>query len=92
MIWISQWLCPKRHCLISFAWDAADDSQDAIRDRGEKLFADTALNRWCGICGSPDIQVEHGRTRFRNMEEAECAIRVVEVSNAAARARFGGRF
>ena len=92
MIWISQWLCPKRHCLVGLGWDDEVDTQDAMRDQGEKLFEDTVFNRWCGICGSRDIQVEHGQTKFRDMEEAEAAIRVVEASNAVARRLLGGRF
>ncbi len=85
MIWISQWLCPNRHCAIAIAWDDQETNPQEAESRGERVFQETPLKPWCGICGE-GLHVEHGRTRFSTMEEALPHLRAIEKANLAARA------
>lgn len=85
MIFISQWLCPLRHCSIALAWDDSTQNAAEIEAQGEALYATSCLNRWCGICHG-DLEVEHGRTGFKTMEEAMPHLKEQEAENRLARA------
>ena len=91
MIWLTQWLCPARHASIALAWDDQVTTAREIEEKGEALYRKGVINRWCGICGG-ELHVEHGRTRFKTMEEAESEIRAVERDNLAARQIIGGKY
>jgi hypothetical protein len=84
VIWITQWLCPQRHCSIGFAWDDTDTTAEEIEKKGEKLFESGAFNRYCGICHG-DLHVEHGKTTFKTMEEAAPELAVLQAANLKAR-------
>lgn len=92
MIWITQWLCPDRDCSIALAWDDADTLKEDIEKEGEALYLSGGINRWCGICGSKDLKVEHGSTPFKSLEEAMPYLKRVELANALAREKFGDRY
>jgi hypothetical protein len=77
MIWISQWLCPKRHCSIALAWDESDSNPQAIEAQGEEYYCSGELDCHCGICGS-DLHLEHGMSRFTTMDEALGPLRAQE--------------
>jgi hypothetical protein len=87
MIWITQWLCPKRHCSIALAWDDKEETREAIEEKGEAIYARGSINRYCGICAG-DLHVEHGRTKFKTMDEAAAPLAATEIANLTARARF----
>lgn len=91
MIWLTQWLCPSRHCCIAVAWDDQEMSAEEAECQGEKVFSSGLINRWCGICGG-ELHVEHGRTKFRTMEEAKPHLKAVEKDNLRARSIIGGKF
>ena len=91
MIWITQWLCPRRHCAIALAWDDQEITAEEAERRGEQTFTQRILNRWCGICGG-SLHVEHGRTRFKTMDEALPHVKEIEKANLRARSIIGGRF
>ena len=90
MIWISQWLCPRRHCAIAVAWDDQEMTAEEAERRGEQAFK-RGVNRWCGICGG-SLHVEHGRTRFKTTVEALPHLRRIERANLIARSIIGGGF
>ena len=91
MIWITQWLCSRRHCAIAVAWDDQEMSAGEAERRGEQAFAKRILSRWCGICGG-SLHIEHGRTKFNTMEEVFPRIKAIEQANLRARSIIGGRF
>lgn len=92
MIWLTQWLCPLRHCSIALLWDDQQDNQQRIESRGEELYQKGVVNPWCGICGHVGLRIEHGRTRFTTLEEAETEMNRMEIQNAVARLLIGGRY
>lgn len=73
MIWLSQWLCPRRHCSIGLAWNDTSDTSDHVERSGEELFTSGVLTRRCGICGGK-LAVTHSRSRFATMDEARPAL------------------
>jgi len=87
MIWITQWLCPRRHCVIAVAWDDQELTAEEAERRGEQAFTQ-GINRWCGICGD-SLHVEHGRTKFNTMEKALPYIKAIEQANLRARSIMG---
>lgn len=86
MIFISQWLCSSRHCSIAVAWDEACRTAEEIEIEGEKIYSSGKLNRWCGLCGG-GLRIEHGRTGFKTLEEAEPVLRAFERMQLAVRAQ-----
>lgn len=85
MIWITQWLCPSRHCSIGLAWDdTLDDTQQSIETAGAAMFVLMGINNWCGICGGA-LTAEHGRTRFRTMEDAAPALAALQEAQLGTR-------
>lgn len=91
MIWISQWLCPSRHCAIAVAWDDQEMSAEDAERQGEPVFSSGLIHRWCGICGG-ELHVEHGRTAFQTMAEASPRLKALEAANLRARSSIGGKF
>jgi hypothetical protein len=86
VIWLTQVLCPTRHCIFGFCWDDRDATAECIEQEAETIFA-SGVNRWCGIRGSTELRVEHAPApRFTSLEEAEEILRVVEHQNLASRA------
>lgn len=84
MIWVTQWLCPKRHCSIGFAWDDEEETPEEIEKKGELLYDTGVFNRYCGICGG-DLHVEHGKTAFKTMDEASPVLELLQAGNFIAR-------
>ena len=91
MIWISQWVCPSRHCAIALAWDEESATAPEIEERGEEIFRKRLIKRLCGICGQ-GLHVEHGCTFFKTMDEALPHLKAIEQANLVARSVIGGRF
>ncbi len=88
MIWITQWLCPSRHCAIAVAWDDQTTTPEEAEHQGEQVFSKGIVNRWCGICGQ-SLHVEHGRTSFKTMDEAKPRLESLERANLLARNILG---
>jgi hypothetical protein len=84
MIWITQWLCPERHCSIGLSWDDTENTPEEIEKQGEDIYESGLVNRYCGICGG-DLHVEHGKTIFKTMEEAKPVLAVLQEENLRAR-------
>jgi len=76
-VWITQLLCPQRHCIIALVGEA-DDRADAkrielqVRETFAEMREAGAVNGWCGICGAEEStwHYETGRTRWRTLAEA----------------------
>lgn len=90
MIWITQWLCPQRHCSIALGWDDKVTTASVIEAAGEGLYDRGVINRWCGICGG-DLHIEQSRTSFETMEEAEPFLEECQNANLAARSILGNK-
>lgn len=84
-VWLSQWLCPRRHCAVAFVWDPQTTNARTIQNKGEEIFKSGAINRRCGICGG-ELFVEHRPTIYSDKEQAERDFREVELQNLATRA------
>lgn len=78
MIYLTQWLCPLRHCSVALAWDSSNTTFAQVLEQGEEIYRTGQVNRWCGICGSRAIIPEHGITRFKSMEQALPELRRLE--------------
>lgn len=91
MIWVTQWLCPSRHCAVAVAWDDQKTTAEDAEGQGEQAFSQGVFKRLCGICGQ-SLHVEHGPTSFKTMDEALPHIKGIERANLRARSIFGGRF
>jgi len=86
MIWLAQYLCPDRHCVIGMAYDPDNHSREAIEQMLDSVFTVGAVNRWCGLCGSKKLAVEHAATPFRTMDEAEPVLEKEQGKQMATRA------
>jgi len=84
MIWITQWLCPARHCSIALAWDDQETDARSIERRGEEIYKSGIANRYCGIC-KEKLHLEHGRTCFKTMEDATPHLLADQEGNKMAR-------
>ena len=91
MIWISQWLCPSRHCSIAIPWDDQVMTREQVEEKGEDLYRRKVLHRWCGICRG-ELHVEHSPTKFKTMDDAMPYLRAAERANSSARGIIGGKF
>jgi len=78
MIWLTQWLCPKRHCSIALTWDDGETTAQRVVAQGEAVYTSGTINRWCGLCGSRELRPEAGSTGFPTMEEALPWLKVQE--------------
>lgn len=92
-VWITQCLCPRRHCIMAAAFEEKDrapnEGNSVLRQELEKLFAQGELNPWCGICYSKDLTYETRRTRFATMEEAMPVLHETEINSIATGMEFG---
>jgi hypothetical protein len=79
MIWLTQVLCPSRHCVVGACWDDTQVTHEFIEQQLDEAFGTGKLNRWCGICGSRDIKTEHAQApRFKTLEEIADFARFIE--------------
>lgn len=89
-LWLAQLLCPERHAIFALAYDleqteAADIAQRMI----DAINTTPGFNPWCGICGSRDLHVEHGKLPTDDWETAIPQLREAEAANMRARDLFG---
>jgi hypothetical protein len=88
-VWIAQCLCAQRHCIMALAFNEAITSVNLAK-ANLAAAVQTAVNAgeldpWCGLCRSPDWDVEAGPTPFRTLVEAEPHLREIERRNLASR-------
>ena len=99
VVWITQCLCPQRHCIVMSAGEA--ESRDVaevkvaapLHDQVAEPLATRELNPWCGLCGARagTWTYELARTRWRTMAEAMPELKQLEAEQAVARAVLGDR-
>jgi hypothetical protein len=92
-VWISQCLCPQRHC-IAAAVAEAEDRKEALRVVEASLreqLDSLGLNPWCGLCRAPrDSWVfELAPTVWSSMAEALPALRAAAAGQRVIAAIFG---
>jgi hypothetical protein len=96
-VWITQCLCPQRHCILATAGaaDSRSTAEATVKAPLLKAIAEMLttgeLNPWCGLCGarSDTWTYELARTRFRNMDEAVPGLKQLESEQQLVRAAWG---
>lgn len=89
-LWLAQLLCPKRHCILGLAYDSEETTPEAIEAKLTlTMHALKVVNPWCGICGSRDLHVEHGKLKTDDWDEANAMLRAAEQANLATRQVLG---
>lgn len=99
---IAQILCRDRHCIVAVPYLSEEGQTDAAITDGLAIWVLdgikprwlvdgvlTAINPWCGLCGSHDLHVEDRPTKFSTLEEALPALRKAELEQATTRAAWG---
>lgn len=86
MIYLVQYLCHNRHCIIAAAYEDGKGEtfatvQKQMLDRLKELKA----NPWCHICNSMTFHFEQARTKFPSMEVALPILKLAEMDNLLAR-------
>jgi len=84
MIHIAQYLCPNRHCIIAMLYDRYT-SKRSVEVRLIATMFECVIDHRCGICGSTQLEFEHGVTKFKTMAEAEAEAKKVQAKNLASR-------
>lgn len=63
MIYITQLLCPQRHCIIACAWDDVDcsclEAEGCLKEKFHQLVNTGELNPFCGLCKSEVLHPVH---------------------------------
>lgn len=85
MIYITQWLCPKRHCSIAFFWDDEATTTEDIAQDGEGYYERGLVRRVCGVCRSTKLEMEHRSTTFKTFDEALPIVKQTQAANILAR-------
>jgi hypothetical protein len=88
-LWLAQLLCPQRHCILALAYDIEQTKPAEIEERFIAVTAPGMLNPWCGICGSRNLHIEHGKLRTDDWDEATALLKAVEGANLATRQLLG---
>jgi hypothetical protein len=72
-VYIIQCLCPLRHCISAFAYEAEKPNDSKVEEFKAKiagLIDAKKMDPWCGLCNSRDWRYEVEKTIFRTMDEA----------------------
>jgi len=86
MIYLVQYLCPARHCIIAAAYDSSETTYaETVKGMTQTLY-DSHANLWCGICGSHALHFEQGPTKFRSIAQAMPALKECESDQMFSRA------
>ena len=89
-VFIAQLVCPKRHAVCAFVFEATEaeiyekNAQTAIEDHMWELFITIPnVKPQCFICGADKNtwKVEIGKTRFKTVAEAEPHVKACAAAN-----------
>jgi len=83
-VWITQMLCPTRHCAFAGAWDDARTRPEQAEAQVREAMRRVGLTDHCGICGG-GLRVEHAPTHYATLAEALPALTESERRNIASR-------
>jgi hypothetical protein len=82
MIWITQCLCERRHCMMAGAWNDAEMAREqGIRKTRETItgmIERGLIDSRCPICQSSKFHYETARTKWQTLEEATAALAASE--------------
>lgn len=74
MIWLTQVLCPSRHCMVACPWDDTAFTVEQMERDALQAFDELALksasSKVCGICLSTVFHCESKPTRWKTMKKA----------------------
>ena len=86
-LWLAQLLCPQRHCLCALAYDIEETPAADIEAKLHKIGSGelAGLNPWCGLCGSKDLRIEHGKLFTDDWDEALPVLKAQELENIRSR-------
>lgn len=83
MIYITQLLCPQRHCVIAAAWDDSASNANEVEAQLMREFHDMVnaakCNPYCGLCRSEVLHCESRVTSWSTMAEALPHLRKSEI-------------
>lgn len=82
-VWVAQLLCPSRHCIIGLAY--MEGQKDLVEEKIFEALDKGGIKRECWICLSRDLHVEHGRTKFKTLEEAHEPLMSIQRDNMRTR-------
>lgn len=88
-LWLAQLLCPQRHCILATAYDREENEPAKVEAVLMKAPTTGLLNPWCGICGSRELRVEHGKLFTDDWDEAMVFLKAAEAANLETRAILG---
>jgi len=89
-LWLAQLLCPARHAICALAYDAETTAPADVDAQLLRVVDGTqGVNPWCGLCGSRELHVEHGKLRTNDWEEATQQLRELEERQLATRLALG---
>jgi len=82
MIYLTQLLCPQRHCVLAAVWDESDNTarevESQLREQFREAVQTRQINPYCGLCRSETLHCEHGRTPWATLREALPHIQAAE--------------
>jgi hypothetical protein len=85
-LWLAQLLCPSRHAICGLAYDCEATPREEIE---EKLaLAKELLGVACGLCGSRDLHIEHGKLFTDDWDEAVPVLQALQAANLRTREFF----
>lgn len=87
-LWLAQLLCPNRHAICGLAYDLEQTPAAEIEERLTQVLWLGGLAPACGLCGSKELHIEHGKLFTDDWDEATEVLRLHERANLATRARI----
>src|SRR4051812_32347845 len=89
-LWLAQLLCPLRHAICALAYDRTTTPPAEIDEKLNVVAKGRVggIDPWCGLCGSRDLRIEHGKLFTDDWDEALKTLRRQEQENLHTREMF----
>lgn len=84
-IYLTQLLCPQRHCIVAVGWDDTDYTETSIQEVLKKEMAAHGIQQQCGLCGSCVLKFETRLTPWKSIAEAQPVLKECEMEQALVR-------
>ena len=84
-LWLAQYLCERRHCLVAMAYDQRAHTDDDVANRIRREMADRGIRAVCALCGSVVLHFEHARLAVQNWDAAIRQLRAAEADQQRTR-------
>lgn len=69
-LWLVQYLCPKRHCLVASPYERPTQTAEGVEAALLAEMTRLGLLPRCGLCGSHDVYFEHAKLADQNWDTA----------------------